>query len=106
MLRNLSMNILVLSFILFGFFHSIPRYIFYIIVFAFFFDSLALYLLIEPNGKYYYNHYKTIKQMVDVYFQYTKPTKQEKWWFFIDRYGVSIVLSFVLSFLVIHDFVK
>ena len=91
MLRNLSMDILVIS-VMLGYFNFIPNYILGLIILAFIFDAFALYFSTQPNGLYFYKRNPDLKKYIDIYLTYSKPTEKNFVWFFIDRYIVATLL--------------
>ena len=95
MLRNLSMDILVISIMLFGLFKFIPNYMLVLIIIAFILDAGALYFSTQPNGLYFYKRNPDLKKYIDMYLVYSKPTEKNFVWFFIDRYVMALLLIIV-----------
>ena len=95
MLRNLSMDILVISMMLFGLFKFIPNYMLLLIIIAFILDAAALYFTTQKNGQYFYKRNPDLKKYIDIYLAYSLPTKNNFVWFFIDRYLMATILIIV-----------
>jgi len=95
MLRNLSMNTLVISTILFGLFDFIPNYMLLLIAVIFTLDAISFYFTTQKPGKYFYKRNPDLKKYIDIYLAHVLPTKKNAVWFFIDRY-VMVILLIVL----------
>lgn len=92
MLRNLGMDILVISTILFGLFDFIPNYIWLIIVVTFILDAISFYFTTQKHGKYFYKRNPDLKKYIDIYVKYVLPNQKNVVWFFVDRYLITILL--------------
>ncbi len=100
MIRNLSMDILAISIIIFGLFRFIPNYILLLIVIGFLLDDLALYFSASSyytNGIYLYKRNPDLKKYVDIYLSYTKPPDNSinSWFFFTDRFLFHILFMVI-----------
>jgi hypothetical protein len=98
MIRNLSMDILAISIIIFGLFRFIPNYILLLIIIGFLLDGLALYFSASSyytNGIYLYKRNPDLKKYVDIYLSYTKPTDKTSWFFFTDRFLFPILFMVI-----------
>jgi len=95
MLRNLSMDTLVISIMLFELFKFIPNYMLFLIIIAFILDAVALYFTTQKNGQYFYKRNPNLKKFIDIYLEYTLPTKKNFALFFIDRYLMAMILIIV-----------
>lgn len=92
MLRNLSMNILVVSTMLFGLFKFIPNYMLLLIAVAFTLDAISFYFTTQKHGKYFYKRNPDLKKYIDIYVKHVLPNKKNWVWFFVDRYLITILL--------------
>jgi hypothetical protein len=100
MIRNLSMDILAVSIIVFGLFQFIPNYILLLIIIGFIGDDLALYFSASStNGIYFYKRNPDLKKYVDAYLSYTKPPDNSinTWFFFTDRFLFPILFMAIYS---------
>ena len=100
MIRNLSIDILAISIIVFGLFRFIPNYILLLIVIGFLLDDLALYFSASSyytNGIYLYKRNPDLKKYVDIYLSYTKPPDNSinSWFFFTDRFLFPILFMVI-----------
>jgi hypothetical protein len=93
MLRNLSMNILVVSTMLFGLFKFIPNYMLLLIAVAFTLDAISLYFTTQKHGQYFYKRNPDLKKYIDIYLAHVLPKKDKDFMlFFIDRYLMATLL--------------
>ena len=93
MMRNLSMDILVVSTMLFGLFQFIPNYMLLLIAVAFTLDAISSYFTITKPGQYFYKRNPDLKKYIDVYLEHVLPRKKKNVvWFFVDRYLMATLL--------------
>lgn len=106
MIRNLSLDIFAISYML-GYFKFVPDYILLLIIIGCILDAIALYLSQVDLVDYYKN--PTLKKMVNVYLDYSKPksSKKDPIWFFLDRFVVGVIfLLFIIYYFYKHGICK
>lgn len=100
MLKNLSVDLFVILFML-HFFRFIPNYILVLIVLVWFFDAFAIYF--NDIGSKMINKNKTLKRFVAVYLKYAKPL--ETTMLFFDTVSALIVFIFIfIYYYYLHGF--
>jgi len=94
MLRNLSIDLFVISYIT-GFFKFIPKHIIFLIILTYFFDAFALYF--SSIGQVMIKNNANLNKFITVYLKYTKPLKSTSpFLFFLDRFIVGCIFIIML----------
>ena len=94
MLRNLSIDLFVISYIT-GFFKFIPKYIIFLIILTYFLDAFALYF--SSIGQAMIKNNANLNKFIIEYLKYTKPLKSTSpFLFFLDRFIVGCIFIIIL----------